>query len=543
MKLPSALIVVAAGLVLADASIVTLALPDLLHELDTTVEGVAAVIGAYTFVLCVALLPAWRLAGSVGYRRLGTAGFVLFALASVACAQADTLGVLLAGRCVQAVGGAGGLLAAFALLHGGERPQRSLWLSATVLSAAVGPALGGALTQAFDWRAIFEVQVPLALLGALALGVAPEPAVAPGAGRMPRLALGPAAALGCVSAALTGVLFLLILLLVAGWNVSPLEGAAIVTALPAGAVVGSRVRTGDARARALAGCLLVGGGVVALAWLPEAHVAWTVAPQSLGGVGMGLALPALGGEMLPERTPGDAALLLTVRHAGIALALALIAPVAASGLDDTVRDARLQGVSVVLDARLSPTEKIRLAPDLFASVDAREPRDALEEAIAANRSRFSGDERAPYDRLGQRTDDVLVSAVSRAFKPAFLIAAAFALVAALALRPRPGRGVAAVAAAAVAMPVAYAVADRTVGPEPVVIADACEGRALPGTGGIAGRIQDEVLRQLDSIACDQGSSREELVLALASESEAEDYERRYGANPRSLGGALQLLFR
>src|SRR4029079_8402219 len=126
---------------------------------------------------------------------------------------------------------------------------------------------------------------------------------------------GPAIALALVSAALTGVLFLLILLLVAGWNVAPLAAAAAVTGLPVGALIGSRATRGGAVSRSAAGCLLVGAGVLALAWLPGANPLWTLPPQLLAGLGMGLSLPALGGELLPERTARDAAVLLTIRHA------------------------------------------------------------------------------------------------------------------------------------------------------------------------------------------------------------------------------------
>ena len=545
MRSRLALVAVAAGLVLADASIVTLALPELLNELDTTIEGVAAVIGVYTVVLCVCLLPAWHLAERAGYRRVGVAGFALFAVASVLCAQAETLTTLLAGRAVQAVGGAGGLVAAFAVLRGAERPGRVLWSGATVLSAAAGPALGGALTEAFDWRAIFEVQVPLALLGATATAQAPRSTAAPARTQRSRPAPALGTALALVSGALTGVLFLLILLLVAGWNTGPLAAAGIVTVLPLGALAGSRVKAGAALVRAVTGCLLVGGGVLALAWLPDAQLWWTVAPQLVAGIGMGLSLPALGGELLPERSAHDAAVLLTIRHAGIALALALIAPVAADGLDDTIRDARLQGVAIVLDAELSPQDKLRLAPDLFESVDAQEPRIALEVAIEEHRSNFSADELGAYDQLGRRADELLVGAVGRAFKPTFLVAGAFALLGAFALafHLRRATGLLAAAGAAASMPAAYALAHRVVAPEPAVIADPCARRPLPQTGGITGRLQDELLKQADAIACDRGSSREELVLALADAEEAETYERKYGVDPRSLGGALELLFR
>src|SRR4051812_30652026 len=150
---------VAAGLALADASIVTLALPDILRELDTTVEGVAAVIGLYTFVVAVALVPLERVASRGSVRLVGATGFLLLAGASIGCAVADSLAVLLAMRGVQALGGAAALITGFELLGGGRGRGRDLWLGAAVFAAAVGPAIGGALTQAFSWQAIFVFQV------------------------------------------------------------------------------------------------------------------------------------------------------------------------------------------------------------------------------------------------------------------------------------------------------------------------------------------------------------------------------------------------
>src|SRR3954452_17842452 len=170
------LLAVAAGLVLADASVVTLALPDLLVELDTTVEGVAAVIGSYTVVLALALIPAERLARRIGPAPVAMVGFAVFAAASTACASSDTLEELLASRCVQAAGGAAALIASFSLLVGpGEdrKGERRLWLGAAVLSTALGPALGGVLTELFSWEAIFWAQVPIAAIGAAAAWQAP----------------------------------------------------------------------------------------------------------------------------------------------------------------------------------------------------------------------------------------------------------------------------------------------------------------------------------------------------------------------------------
>ena len=120
-------LLIAAGvaLALADASIVTLALPPMLVELDTTVEGVAAVIGVYTAVLALGLpLAAW-LRRRVGDRLLGTAGFAAFAVASALCALPDALGGMLVLRGAQAAGAAAALVAAFALLGGRSEEHTS----------------------------------------------------------------------------------------------------------------------------------------------------------------------------------------------------------------------------------------------------------------------------------------------------------------------------------------------------------------------------------------------------------------------------------
>jgi MFS family permease len=549
MRFRSLLLALAAGVVLADTSIVTLALPQLLGDLHTTVEGLAAVLGVYTAVLAVTLVPAGRLAPVVGVRTLGAAGFLLLAAASVVCAEASSLGVLLVARGVQALGGAAGLMAAFAVLHREAGRGRRLWVAAAVIATAAGPALGGLLTEAFSWRAIFVAQIPLALLGAAAAALAPaaglrqdwEEEVESDTGPR-RFEFRPAAALALVSAALTAVLFLLVLLLVAGWGESPLRAALAVTVLPVGAVIGSRIG-GEPWTRAACGCALVAGGVLALTWLPGAHVAWTFVPQALAGIGMGLSLTALAGGLLPERTVRDAAWTLTLRHLGIAGVLAILAPVASAQLDSTTSQARERGVAVVLDARLSPQEKLQIAPALLRGVDTDRPRNGLRAAGVRERGRVAADQRAAYDGALKRIDQVLVDAVGRAFRTSFLITGALALLAALLLATGARTPLALVAAAAiaVAVPIAGKLIYDAQAPPPVQIADPCRPRRLPGTGGIGGFLQDRVLQILDRSACDVGASREELVLALADKQDARRFEQKHGTTPRDAIGILGAL--
>ena len=508
-------------------------------------------LGVYTLVLTLALPAAARL------RPGAVVGALVFAGASLACGLAESIGVLLAMRGVQAVGGAALLVGAFALLDAGGAGRRA-WTATAIFGFAAGPALGGALTQALDWRAIFLVQAPLAAAAAFAAWRAVPADAAPEASGAPEWSpptessraaewsppapsrapvswpLGPALALALVSAALVGVLFLLVLLLVTGWSITPLAAAATVSALPAAAVAAARI-PGPARTRAAAGALLVAGGVLALASLPGASLWWTVPPQLMAGAGLGLALPALAGGLLPEDTPEQAAWLLSLRHAGITAALIVLAPVAAAQLDDAVAQTRIEGTALVLDARLPPLEKVSLAGTLIGDIDPVDPRGELQASL--DRARPGIEDKAAFDELATRADETLVAGVQDAFAPALAICGALALIAALALLPWDRRVLAAAAAALVLAGGARLLQPRFE-PEPVQIADPCDPRDLPSTGGLQGALQDAALLALDRAACRFGSSREELALALVDDQARDDYRREYGVDPRSVGGLL-----
>lgn len=543
-----------AFLALADTGVVALALPPILRELNTDVAGVAAVLGVYALVLAISLLAVRPLQRAAGTSAAGIVGVLLFSAGSLECGLADSLGVLLAARGVQAVGGAILLVTAYTLLAD-DGPGARLWRLAALVGTAAGPALGGALTQAFGWRSIFLIQAPAALTALPALlrvrerrPAPPTPAREPVV-RLDRVIAGVALAL--LSGALAAALFLTVLLLVSGWSVEPLAAAAAVSVVPLAALLALRV-PGPAATRAVAGCLLLAGGTASLAFLPGGSVAWTIAPQLLVGFGMGLALPALAGELLPERDPRQAARLLSARHFGIALVLALLAPIAQHSINTTLENTREQGAALILDARIDPEAKLKIAPLLAETVETEDPRAGLQRTFADNRGLVDDDDLAEYDNLSHAADQMLVTSVISGFAPAYLAAAALALLAAIALalhpltrRARaPARVFGALAAAALvvglAVPVGYAALDTTVGPKEVVIADPCEERSLPDTGGIMGFVQDTALKALDKVACKAGSSREELVLALVDEQEAKKYQREYGLDPRSAIDLAQL---
>ena len=128
---------------------------------------------------------------------------------------------------------------------GSEARAVAAWATAGALGAAIGPALGGALTEAISWQAIFIAQTPAALLAIPVLrGPSPRPEEAIPAGR-PRI--GPNVALGLISAALTAALFLLVLMLIEGWRMTPLQAAATVSIMPLFAFAAGRSRGSPAR--------------------------------------------------------------------------------------------------------------------------------------------------------------------------------------------------------------------------------------------------------------------------------------------------------
>jgi EmrB/QacA subfamily drug resistance transporter len=152
-----------------DASIVTIAYPDLSRDLSAPLGAVEWVSLAYLLTLAMLLLPAGRWSDAHGRKRLYLWGFVVFTLASLACALAPTLGWLVAARVVQAVGAA--LLQANSVAIVTTSVARSrahaalgIQAGAQALGLALGPTLGGALISAGGWRTVFWVNVPVGVV-------------------------------------------------------------------------------------------------------------------------------------------------------------------------------------------------------------------------------------------------------------------------------------------------------------------------------------------------------------------------------------------
>ncbi|MES2444300.1 MAG: MFS transporter [Pseudomonadota bacterium] len=161
--------ILASSLAFIDGSVTNVALPAIGADLHATPAELQWTINAYLLPLSALLLIGGAAGDHFGRRRLLIAGIALFALASVACALAADLTMLLAARAVQGVGAAILLpnsLATLGNAFSGEARGKAIgtWAAAGAIAGAVGPPLGGWLVDAVGWRAIFFVNLPVALL-------------------------------------------------------------------------------------------------------------------------------------------------------------------------------------------------------------------------------------------------------------------------------------------------------------------------------------------------------------------------------------------
>jgi hypothetical protein len=254
-----------------------------------------------------------------------------------------------------------------------------------------------------------------------------------------RPALLPNVALLLLSAALTAALFLLVLLLVDGWGRSPAIAALTVSVVPVAAFAArplARVARAGPRSETAAGCLLIAGGLVGLALPPSADLGWTIAPQALVGLGLGLTVDALTSAALRDRFPRalHGGWTIGARHAGVVLGLAILTPVFSSDLTDAQVPAEEAITAHVLDAPLRAQDKIALArglSDQLKKEDGRVP--DLHPAFAT--LRLPPAERPAARQLERDLTGQLERAASRAFRDSFLIGAALAVAALASLIP------------------------------------------------------------------------------------------------------------
>lgn len=565
-RVTAVMVVIAVGLAFADASVVALALVDLYAEFDTTIVGVSWVLTSYALAVAVAAVPLAAVESRVRPLVLLAWGAGLFAVASLVAGAATGLAMLLTARCLQGVGATLLLANALPVLGDlvGHRRSRRWWAGAGALGTTAGPAIGGILTQAFDWRAIFYFQAPIGaavVVAAIAAGRTPplveperlEPPVMQGRRRLRYLAAIANVGFALLFAALVAALFLGVLLAIEVWRYSPLHGALLVSALPVGMCAARALAPLTMAWRAGGGAALLSCGLLGLAFVPGERPIIAALAFVLCGAGFDLLHDVLDRAAVQQIGPTARAGATSVgaRHAGLVLGLLLIAPVLSSSVMAGIDRARLAATGSLLESDLGLSDKVSVTWALRSAIDDARPGEVPDLAREFDDRGAEGDNELALAR--DDLTDAVGDAMTRAFRPAFAIAAglaassavpallvAFAAGGANELRLRARRRRAIAGAFALGALGGGVIAATVVGGARHVgeysAADPCTAGADPHPGrGLDAAAQRIALSALNGAACELGTSREVLVLSLDPDSGRDDVAWDRETAERALG--------
>ena len=156
------------GMAFLDGTVVNVALPKIGEDLNADIAGLQWIVNGYMLMLSSLILLSGSLGDRLGRRRTFVAGVIWFALASLICAVAPNLEVMIAGRILQGIGGALLTPGSLAILqtsfqHSDRAKAVGAWSGLTSVAAAIGPFVGGYLVDSGSWRLIFLLNLPLAL--------------------------------------------------------------------------------------------------------------------------------------------------------------------------------------------------------------------------------------------------------------------------------------------------------------------------------------------------------------------------------------------
>ncbi|HXZ73122.1 MAG TPA: MFS transporter [Streptosporangiaceae bacterium] len=217
-------------MVVLDALVVITALPQMQRDLHVGLPALQWTVNSYGIAFAAGIITAAALGDRLGRRRVFISGLALFTLASAACALAPSVPALVAARAVQGLGGAAVLPLSLTILTAAfPAPRRGMIVGVygglAGLAVAVGPLVGGVVTEGLDWHWIFWVNVPIGVAASLlSLRLLPESYGAPARLDLPGVTL--------VSAGAVCLVWGLVHTGQAGWG-----GAGTIAALAVGAVL------------------------------------------------------------------------------------------------------------------------------------------------------------------------------------------------------------------------------------------------------------------------------------------------------------------
>lgn len=159
-------------MILLDSTIVTVAMPDLMRELDTSLSAVVWVTSVYLLTFAVPLLVTGRLGDRFGQRNMYILGMIIFTLSSLACGLSQSIGALIAARTVQGLGASLLTPQTMSVINHLFPPYKrgaamGMWGSVAGLAGLAGPVLGGILVTTVGWEWIFFINVPIGIIAVI----------------------------------------------------------------------------------------------------------------------------------------------------------------------------------------------------------------------------------------------------------------------------------------------------------------------------------------------------------------------------------------
>src|SRR5262245_54552129 len=169
------LFAVAFGLfmIMLDNTVVNVALPSIRKDLGISISELEWVVNGYALTFGVLLLTGGKLADMLGRRRIFIVGLIIFTASSFFCGFASSAGMLIGSRVVQGVGAALMNPATLSIITATFPPRQrgmaiGIWAGGSAMALAIGPLLGGVITEHISWNWVFYINVPIGILGIFA---------------------------------------------------------------------------------------------------------------------------------------------------------------------------------------------------------------------------------------------------------------------------------------------------------------------------------------------------------------------------------------
>jgi EmrB/QacA subfamily drug resistance transporter len=171
--------ILASSMAFIDSSALNVVLSNLQSDFGASGAQLLWIVNAYLLMLAALILTGGALGDRFGRKRIFSMGIALFAVASLACGLAPTIGLLLVGRVIQGIGGALMVPGSLAIITATFKRRRrgwaiGIWSAASTLTTMAGPAVGGVFASLGLWRLVFFINVPLAVVALFALMHVPE---------------------------------------------------------------------------------------------------------------------------------------------------------------------------------------------------------------------------------------------------------------------------------------------------------------------------------------------------------------------------------